>query len=402
MRDLTKKYRPNDWLMIVGQDALVKTLKSEIETDEIQHAYLFCGPRGTGKTTTARVFSKNIDATVIEMDAASNSGVDNIRDLRQDVQFLPTDGKKYKVYIIDEVHMLSTSAQAGFLKVLEEPPAHVIFILATTDPQKLSLPVLSRCQRFNLNRIANDDIIKNVSYIATEENIKIEYDALEYIAKSVDGGMRDAIKLLQKCSSLDETITVQTVVDALGSVNVSHLEKVTNLLLAKDIKETLIYFRDLISNGVDIKIFLADMVQYLTDLMSNSIINDNYDISEYMQLLDSLIELLYGLRNSTQLKVLSEIKFIKMCSSNTNFTQPVTFAPKVEINTSGSETGRTQPEVENKSADPQNIPENPNPDQVPDALTYKIVMEKLTTMEKKMIDRFVGNEMIIDGLQRRR
>jgi len=395
MRDLTKTYRPDDWVTIVGQDVLVKTLQAEIKNDAIGHAYLLCGPRGTGKTTTARVFANKINAVVIELDAASNNGVDNIRDLREDIQFLPVDNKKYKVYLIDEVHMLSTSAQNAFLKILEEPPEHVIFVLATTDPQKLLLPVLSRCQRFDLKRITQKDIIAKLSFIAEKETIPVEYDALEYIAKSVDGGMRDGIKLLQKCSSLEETITVQTVIDALGSVNVVHLQNMTELLIAHDIKGSLLYFRDLIASGVDIKIFLADMIQYLTDQMSDSIINNNFDINSYVILSDELVDLLYGMRYSNQLKTLSELRFIKICKIS------LVSAP---LNVSGVESGRIQTSTENVSSQPKSDTDVniniPGPGLAGNSITVdpdleKRIMDKLSAQDKK----FTGIFMELDNLK---
>lgn len=380
MRDLTKSYRPNSWDEIVGQEVLVKTLKKEIETNTIGHAYLFCGPRGTGKTTTARVFADNINATVIEMDAASNNGVDNIRELREDVQYLPTDKTEYKVYVIDEVHMLSTAAQNAFLKLLEEPPEHVIFVLATTDPQKLAIPVLSRCQRFDLQRITIDDIIQRLAYIKDREGINAEYDALKYIAESVDGGMRDAIKLLQKCSSLDDVITVQTVVSALGSVNVAHLENMTNLLIAKDIKQVLITLRELIEQGIDIRIFLANMIEYITELMSNKIINNDFEILQYMNIVDNLTELLYNMRNSTQIKTLTELQFIKICrSSLATDTQPtVTDTSTVPVNPMFADVN-----LDNSDVDPDLL---------------QRIMSQLTKLDKKVI----ALEMTTDMLQQQR
>lgn len=370
MRDLATSYRPDNWDEIVGQDVLVKTLQKEIQTDTVSHAYLFCGPRGTGKTTTAKVFAIEVNGQVIEMDAASNNGVESIRELRQDVMFLPVDNKTYKVYIIDEVHMLSTGAFNALLKTLEEPPQHIIFVLATTDPQKLPITITSRCERFDLKRITQEDIIKRLDFIAKRENIAVEYEALEYIAKVVDGGMRDAIKLMQKCSSLAEIITPQTVVDALGSVNIEHLDKMTTLLMSKDAKDVLTYFNNLVKEGTDVKIFLADLVQYLTDNMVSKVSENDYDIDEYMNLADELVSLLYNLRNMTQIKTLTELKLLKICNIKKETAQTKT----VELGTSIQVQGDVDVEA------------------------LKRIMDKLTAHDK----RFVSNEMEIDMLKARR
>lgn len=388
VKDLTKQYRPNDWSSIVGQDHLVKTLQNEIKNDTIGHAYLFCGPRGTGKTTTARVFAKSINAQIIELDAASNNGVENIRSLKDDVLFLPTDGSKYKVYIIDEVHMLSTGAFNAFLKTLEEPPAHVIFVLATTDPQKIPNTILSRCQRFDLKRITVSDIVNRLCYICEEENIQLDPDnaqeVLEYIAKSVDGGMRDAIKLLQKCTSLDEVITVQTVIDALGSVNVEHLENMTKYLLNKDIKNVLTYFNQLVMDGIDVKIFLADLVDYIKESMKEDIVNNNFSINNRMLLAEELLALLASLRNATQVKTITEIAFIKMCLQLKSQESVINKESEAET----AKTAAQQRKEVNEQI--QAIPADPE-------LLQQLV-DKLTNLEKRM----VVTEMQVDSLRFRR
>lgn len=388
VKDLTKQYRPNDWSSIVGQDHLVKTLQNEIKNDTIGHAYLFCGPRGTGKTTTARVFAKSINAQIIELDAASNNGVENIRSLKDDVLFLPTDGSKYKVYIIDEVHMLSTGAFNAFLKTLEEPPAHVIFVLATTDPQKIPNTILSRCQRFDLKRITVSDIVNRLCYICEEENIQLDPDnaqeVLEYIAKSVDGGMRDAIKLLQKCTSLDEVITVQTVIDALGSVNVEHLENMTKYLLNRDIKNVLTYFNQLVMDGIDVKIFLADLVDYIKESMKEDIVNNNFSINNRMLLAEELLALLASLRNATQVKTITEIAFIKMCLQLKSQESVINKESEAET----AKTAAQQRKEVNEQI--QAIPADPE-------LLQQLV-DKLTNLEKRM----VVTEMQVDSLRFRR
>lgn len=388
MRDLTRSFRPKDWESIIGQEALVKTLKNEIKTNTVGHAYLFCGPRGTGKTTTGRVFASYLDAQVIELDGASNNGVDSIRSLRDDVLYLPADGKKYKVYIIDEVHMLTSGAFNAFLKTLEEPPQHVIFILATTDPQKIPTTILSRCQRFDLRRIGIDDIVGRLSFICQSENISLDSEnakeVLEYIARQVDGGMRDAIKLLQKCTSLDEVVTIQTVVDALGSVNEVHLETMKNALINKDIKQVITYFNQLVKDGIDIKIFLADLVEYIKDGMTTNICEGNYSISSSITIADTLLDVLASLRNSTQIKTVVEIALIKLCVKAVNEPKVVNVTNVVNVE---EKTAPTKKEIEEVL---QSIPADPD--------LLKQVMDKLTLIEKRM----TVNEMNLDAIKFKR
>ena len=316
MRDLTKQYRPDVWDSIVGQSVLVKTLQKEIETNTVGQAYLFSGGHGTGKTTTARVFANALNAQIIELDAASNNGVENIRELRNDVLYQPADGKSLKVYIIDEFHMVTTAGQNAFLKVLEEPPPHVIFILATTDPQEILPTILSRVQRFELKRISEEDIINRLVYIADREKIQYENDALEYIARSANGSMRDAIKLLQKCSSIDEIITRKTVIDALGSVDPARLKTLVDFILSKDISNTVNYFNKLVSDGVDIKVLFGDMISYLTEEMRKRVIDQDPNIGAELDLASKLADFLSSARNTTQLKVLAELKLIQLCSES--------------------------------------------------------------------------------------
>lgn len=233
--------------------------------------------------------------------------------------------------------MLTTAAQNAFLKVLEEPPAHVIFVLATTDPQKILPTIMSRVQRFELTRIAEADIISRLNFIAEREGITIDgVDTLEYIAKSVDGGMRDAIKLLQKCSSLDEVITKKTVIDALGSVDPARIKSLVSFILSKDVTNTVKYFNRLVSDGVDIRILFGDIVSYLTDEMRSRVVNQDYDIGAELELASKLADFLGTTRNTTQLKVLAELKLIQLC-----------------CNLEGTTTGITGAKEENVSSEPK-------------------------------------------------
>lgn len=237
-----------------------------------------------------------------------------------------------KVWV--KCHMLSTAAQNAFLKVLEEPPAHVIFVLATTDPQKILPTIISRVQRFELKRITVHDIYARLAYICETEGIELDDDAqetLEYIARSVDGGMRDAIKLLQKCSSLDEVITRKTVIDALGSVDPKTVETVTTLLLNSDAQGVLNYFNELVSGGVDIRILLTDIIEYLTESMKESLIQKDYNIGRKMDIATELTEFLATLRNATQLKILTELKFMRMCTAGFPKVDPVVISGGIPI-----------------------------------------------------------------------
>ena len=254
---LYRKYRPQDFNSLYGQDNIKKLLIESIKNNQIAHAYLFSGPRGTGKTSTAKLFAKTINcenpidgipcnncpacnnyeqsADIIEIDAASNNGVDEIRELRNNAKILPTFSK-YKIYIIDEVHMLSQSAWNAFLKILEEPPKHVIFILATTEIQKVPITILSRCQRFNFQRINTQVIYQNLEKISKEENIEIEEDALKYIAELADGGMRDALSVLDQLSKEKQKITVDLIQQTFGVISLQDISRIFELLNENTIK----------------------------------------------------------------------------------------------------------------------------------------------------------------------
>ena len=293
---LYRKYRPEKFSDVIGQQPIVKTLSNAVKYNRVNHAYLFAGPRGTGKTTMARILAMAVNCVnlsssaepclkceicrqisrgksldVIEIDAASNTGVDNIRELRETVK-LPPAQSKYKVYIIDEVHMLSIGAFNALLKTLEEPPQHAIFILATTEIHKLPETILSRCQRFDFSRLSLENIIKKLSIIARREKVKIEKEALEIIALAAEGGMRDAESLLSQIMSLeDKEITSKEVEEILGTADRRSIEKMAGYLLKKNIPLALSLVDQLVKDGYDPEFFSKSLLNYFRQLMLVSV-----------------------------------------------------------------------------------------------------------------------------------
>ncbi len=297
---LYRKFRPNVFAGIVGQEHIVKTLKNQMKTGHVSHAYLFCGTRGTGKTSTAKIFARAINClhptedgepcntcqvcqdilagrsvNVIEIDAASNNGVENIREIREEVQYAPTEGI-YKVYIIDEVHMLSNSAFNALLKTLEEPPAHVIFILATTDPQKVPATILSRCQRFDFRRISTEDITHTLLQYLQEEGYRAEDDAVQYVAQLADGSLRDSLSILDQCIAFysNEEITLSKVQDIMGAVDQSVFFDMTDALAHRDAQHAMMLIEQIITNGRDIKQFLTELLSHLRNLLVAATVAD--------------------------------------------------------------------------------------------------------------------------------
>lgn len=270
MEALAVKYRPQHFEDVVCQDNVKKVLSNQLQTGEIKQAYLFCGSSGTGKTTSARIFANDVNGgkgKPIEIDGASNNGVDNIRSIIDDCRMKSLDSK-YKVYIIDEVHMLSIGAFNALLKVLEEPPKGVIFILCTTDPHKIPATILSRLQRFDFKRIPQFEIVQRLKYILKEEDTYITYDieALEYIAKLADGGMRDAIMKLDTVLGYTTDITLQAVLDCLGITNYEHLLKVVQGIINKQADEPIQIIDSIYRDGKDLKLFVKDLNKFVLDL----------------------------------------------------------------------------------------------------------------------------------------
>jgi DNA polymerase-3 subunit gamma/tau len=269
MEALATKYRPRTFNDVVCQDNIKKVLTNQLETGEIKQAYLFCGSAGTGKTTSARIFANDVNegkGKPIEIDGASNNGVDNIRSIIDDCKMKSLDSK-YKVYIIDEVHMLSLGAFNALLKVLEEPPKGVIFILCTTDPHKIPPTILSRLQRFDFKRIPQFDIVQRLEYILKKEGIlTYNVEAIEYIAKLADGGMRDAIMKLDTVLGYTNEITLQAVLDCLGITNYEYLLGIVQGIINKQPDEPIQIIDKIYRDGKDLKLFVKDLNKFVLDL----------------------------------------------------------------------------------------------------------------------------------------
>ena len=346
---LYRKYRPINFSSIVGQDVIVDILKNSIINNKVSHAYLFTGPRGTGKTSTAKIlahavnclnFTNDIcgecsicksldlnDNDIVEIDAASNNGVDEIRSLRDNVNLMPAFCK-YKIYIIDEVHMLSTGAFNALLKTLEEPPSHVIFILATTEPNKIPLTILSRCQRFDFNKINMNDLVSRLKYIVNEEGRVVSDNILEQIAKISDGGLRDAINLLDQVLSLsDENINIDEVEKLSGKISTQSVYELFSYIINNDLVSILNFSTYMFDNGKNYKDLADSMLSFLRDISINTEVPNYFDKS-YSELLSKISisfnnliimssiinELLKELKNSNNQKMLFEIYVFQMCN----------------------------------------------------------------------------------------
>ena len=359
---LYRKWRPATFEDVKGQDHIVTTLKNQIKLDRVGHAYLFCGTRGTGKTTVAKIFAKAVNCenpvdgspcgecptckaiaagvsmNVVEIDAASNNGVDNIREIRDEVMYSPTEGKK-KVYIIDEVHMLSIGAFNALLKTLEEPPEYVIFILATTEASKIPITILSRCQRYDFHRISIDTIAGRLSQLMEYENIRVEDKALRYVAKAADGSMRDALSLIDQCVAFhlgQDELTYENVLDVLGAVDTTVFADTLKAVVSGDVSACLHIVEDVVMQGRDLSQFTSDFVWYLRNLLlvastkDISSLEDVIDVSadNLKQLADDakladtetlmryirvMSDLSNELKLATQKRIKLEVSLIKLC-----------------------------------------------------------------------------------------
>lgn len=354
---LYRKWRPLSFSDVKGQDHIVQTLKNQIVSERIGHAYLFCGTRGTGKTSIAKIFAKAVNCespvegspcgecqtckniaagaslNVVEIDAASNNGVENIREIRDEVQYPPTEGK-YRVYIIDEVHMLSTGAFNALLKTLEEPPSYVIFILATTEVHKIPVTVLSRCQRYDFKRITVETIVEHLKELTAAEQMQVEERALTYIAKAADGALRDALSLLDQCAAFHygELLTYDNVLDVLGAVDITVFGAMFRAIAENRTKECITGLEELVIQGRELGQFVIDFIWYLRNLLivktvdeaenlldmstentnllkEDSSLADNDTILRYIRVFSDLSN---QLRYASQKRILIEVALIKL------------------------------------------------------------------------------------------
>ncbi len=355
---LYRKFRPSTFDEVKGQDHIVKTLKNQMKTDRLGHAYLFCGTRGTGKTSVAKILAKAVNCehpvdgspcnecpacraiqagasmNVIEIDAASNNGVDNIREIREEVAYRPTEGR-FKVYIIDEVHMLSTGAFNALLKTLEEPPSYVIFILATTEVNKIPITILSRCQRYDFHRISIETIAARLQELLEQEGVEAEERALRYVAKAGDGSMRDALSLLDQCIAFyyGDVLTYERALEILGAADFEVFSQMLRDILEQQVSSCIRRLEDMIYRGKELTQFVGDFTWYLRNLLLLKTGGDggeNLDVSaENLRLLEEesgrveeqtlmryiriLSELSNRMRYSTQKRVEVEVALIRMC-----------------------------------------------------------------------------------------
>ena len=352
---LYRKFRPKKFEDIVGQEHITRTLRNQIISNRVGHAYLFNGTRGTGKTSAAKILARAVNCLnpkdgepcneceickaalsgaltdIVEMDAASNNSVDDIRIIRDEVNFLPTLAK-YRVYIIDEVHMLSTGAFNALLKTLEEPPAHVKFILATTEPQKLPATILSRCQRFDFKKISDENIDKRLQYICDESKIEITKEALKIIAVLSEGAMRDALSILERClQEGNNQINEELVKELVGIPKLEYISRITESIINYDVDNALKVVNEVLKQGKDISNLIWEIIKYFKDILvyKTSQTLEIYNEKEITQIKglannvskERLLQIIYDLSNlsneikwSSQKELMFQVEIIKLCN----------------------------------------------------------------------------------------
>lgn len=355
---LYRKFRPDNFIEVKGQDHIVTTLKNQIKSDRMGHAYLFCGTRGTGKTSIAKLFAKAVNCEhpvdgspcgecssckriaagasmdVVEMDAASNNGVEDVRNIIEAVSYPPSEGR-FRVYIIDEVHMLSTNAFNALLKTLEEPPSYCIFILATTEVHKIPITILSRCQRYDFKRISIDTITDRLEELMQKENIEVEPKALRYIAKTADGSMRDALSLLDQCIAFHygEVLTFDDTLDVLGAVDTVVFSRLFRCVLERDVNGCIRLLEEIVNQGRELTQFVTDFTWYLRNLLvvkTSDNAEDMLDVSTdnkkrlqeeaqacstdmILRYIRIFSELAGSIKYASQKRILVEVALIKLC-----------------------------------------------------------------------------------------
>ena len=403
---LYRKYRPKNFGEVVGQDIIKKTIINEINNNKISHAYLFCGPRGTGKTSIAKLIAKLINCEnqkdgmpceqcttcvnhknnvdIIEIDAASNNGVDEIRELKSKVNLLPANSK-YKIYIIDEVHMLSIGAFNALLKTLEDPPAHVIFILATTEINKIPITIVSRCQRFDFNKISSKKIYERLKYIAESEKIDINDEAIFEISKLTDGGMRDAIGILDKLISYtSEQITVNDVHEINYTVTNNDLNKIIQMLYENQVKNYINFIDDLDSRGKDLIKLVDELMFAIRDILletNNEKLSLNIPTNILLKYINSLNELSFKMKTTNYPKILLETFIVSLNDSKEIVVPPETEPSKekkkdIELKSTETNTNINQD---------LKVSSNKKDDEIYDNSERKVIKEIKTIEELKNI-----------------
>ena len=400
---LYRKYRPKDFDSVVGQDHIVKTLKNSIKYQTFSHAYMFFGSRGIGKTTVSKIFARNVNCLdskdglacgkcsncknsfsnecvdIIEIDAASNNGVDDIRDLKSKVSLVPAE-LKYKVYIIDEVHMLSIEAFNALLKTLEEPPSHAIFILATTDPQKVPDTIISRCQCFSFQRISPEIIVNKLVEICKKEKIKIDSDVLYNIAVFSEGGLRDSIGLLDKLISFNpNNITMDDFISINGIISDDKIRDFVSFIFTGDVKNVLLYISDFENDGKNLIQIYIQLLNYLRKLVVDYFINNislDYSLDFMQKLLFVLNENMFDIKNSDNSRVFFEMLVLKFISDNnlikTNNSIPLNDNVDLEKDSFNNVTNEFDNKIENNNI-VDNSSSNDNNDSINNNVISKVV-----------------------------
>lgn len=465
-RVLYRKWRPKLFSDIVGQDQVTVTLKNEIVSSRISHAYLFIGSRGTGKTSCAKVLAKAVNCLnpkdgnpcneceicngidsgsivdVVEIDAASNNKVDNIRDLREEVNYTPIKAK-YRVYIIDEVHMLSMGAYNALLKTLEEPPAHVIFILATTEAHKVPATILSRCQRFDFNRITPDKISDRLRFVCEQEGFKIDDDAALLISRLADGAMRDALSILDQCAGKSENITVRSVSDTVGLIGDEHLFKISDAIYAEDTQTLLSCVDELYSKSMDMERLCAELCNHFRNYLICKVSKDpkalisstdneitkyrelasKFNASQLLYFLDKIRQTQDKLKFSLNRRVDMELLFVTLSKPNLNTDSAALLtrienlersraaAPIISSQTVAA-ADKSQPSAVEVSEHKEVIPEPVSQDVTPtnnESTTAKIdsddvpfgewpeVLEEIKKINKPLFAMMVGSKAYVRG-----